>query len=893
MKKSTINKLLTASFALAFACATAAVAVPVVANANVTPITVDAVTGFTMKGASVRLHDESGVRFSATLTETDYQGLVAQYGEENLSFGTFIMPKDYVEGTITKDSFFGESSVYTWNGKTEAQGAEATDTKIMQMESQIYFDDVEFNAYRVNGSIAPVLPKNYARDFVGYCYVAAKTATGVEYTLATVENAVNERSLVYVAQLAQDVYETESEEYAATQKIINDYIASCGETPTVMYTVNKYYNDGKATETTTANANLNAKIDLSTSAERFYTVDTTQGKTSGYALIGDKLVLDVYYKTTVSLENPASWISDERSTITYDATKDVYTLTHNNATSAWHDLYISKQVVNYCLDNNIATLKAFLGCEGKAMTITAPATRTSGTGAAEAHFAITSSLRDTDLCVTFQFTSNADNVPYTVKFATEKVGTASDPSTWLKDARSEISYDATTGFYTLTHTQEIAGGHDLYVDKTAVNAWLDAGVQYVEAVLECSGKSFYRTLPNTAGDSNVMAVPLTLTRDTDVHIYFTFQNAQTGAHTNTTNDDFKVSFTVVDAFDEKDQSTWLYFTRAGKYVTYDGYAWTLNIPSANYGGYHLKFTDTAFAYLKTKGTTISNSYITISSGSYHFAGKDANASGWVNNITLAKQLSLYVSAPSLKLGIVFPNGTAYSSDRDNLSIDPATGYIVAKGIATGNHTFKISAAQITEWMNAGVTALDVTLFNKEKGVQFNFNGDDGLTGESNGVDGRSYGRLTLTEAHKTNGVTLTYYFYGAEHQIILEKIYDSTVTDKSSWLSDSNGAVSYNEVTGTWYDVAKTSGGHTITLSAEAVDALRSQGATKVTFTVKASNHTFQFTNPSLQVAWSPVSATVDIPATAGTAVTVTFYYGSNAVVNGMSMCEISISTNA
>ena len=57
------------------------------ANSDVTPITLDQLTTFTTKDvASIRTETPTGIRFATSISQTEYDGLVEQYGLENLWF---------------------------------------------------------------------------------------------------------------------------------------------------------------------------------------------------------------------------------------------------------------------------------------------------------------------------------------------------------------------------------------------------------------------------------------------------------------------------------------------------------------------------------------------------------------------------------------------------------------------------------------------------------------------------------------------------------------------------------------------------------------------------------------------------------------------------------------
>lgn len=72
-------------------------------------ITVDLIEFETKKGASVRLNDFKGLRFETEISESSYEKLVGEYGEENLSFGTIVTTPAY------------QDSLYNLTSLTEGQ----------------------------------------------------------------------------------------------------------------------------------------------------------------------------------------------------------------------------------------------------------------------------------------------------------------------------------------------------------------------------------------------------------------------------------------------------------------------------------------------------------------------------------------------------------------------------------------------------------------------------------------------------------------------------------------------------------------------------------------------------------------------------------------------------
>lgn len=305
-KQKFLLTLATSAMAVCMSAGAATLAMAEETTATVEPKTLEQISFDMIAGASVRVKvAPTGIRFSATMSESDYLGLLETY--ENVSFGTVIMPAQYqtTKGELSVANLFGADAVYTWDGKetaTEEAAEGETETKklwnILQMESEIY-EDTELTAengyttMRVNGSIASVKEQNLDLDFVGVCYIKADD----EYLLATLND--NERNIVQVAQRAMDV-ETA---YASTLNGIVDsyktYYASKndGATPKASYTVKTYLNDVEYS-TTTETCELNETPVLNAPTETTidgYTYVASRSVLSGRATIDNDLVLEYRY----------------------------------------------------------------------------------------------------------------------------------------------------------------------------------------------------------------------------------------------------------------------------------------------------------------------------------------------------------------------------------------------------------------------------------------------------------------------------------------------------------------------------------------------------------------------------------------------------------------------
>lgn len=200
------------SFVIAFTNPTAKVNAdePVVAVA-----VVDA--DFTMdNGAAVRVNgqtaDDNGLRFSAKLSPSDYNGIMLNVKNgvySDIEFGVFIMPYDYIAkyGDLTEENLFGsqqKEAVYDWATWVN-NGWQYNGNKVQIINIYNYKMVERDGDYYIDGSITKLHEENIARDFVSAGYIKYAENGVVKYEMADYveDNQRNSvRSMAYVAQKA-------------------------------------------------------------------------------------------------------------------------------------------------------------------------------------------------------------------------------------------------------------------------------------------------------------------------------------------------------------------------------------------------------------------------------------------------------------------------------------------------------------------------------------------------------------------------------------------------------------------------------------------------------------------------------------------------------------------
>ena len=310
MTKFMYKRWMTVLCVLAITCFMAILAPVFTANANTEKTLAD--INFSMvKGASMRVMETSGIRYSAVLSEEDAQWLNDNY--DTVTYGTFIMPADYEVnyGALIEETLFGKNPVYFWDGKEKT-----TETvEVLQMYGELKFDQEE-QKMMVKGSIAPVYTENLNREFVGICYAELVKGGDVDYIFATPND--NQRTVVYVGQKSIELGGLDNDEKVIVEGLINDYFeaykeANAGATPTVSYTVNQIFDDGTATNQIVvdgAELNSTVTLDLQDYAKDGYTIDQAKSIVSGTAYAQDKLVLDVYYNN-IDYAKKSTWLSSD------------------------------------------------------------------------------------------------------------------------------------------------------------------------------------------------------------------------------------------------------------------------------------------------------------------------------------------------------------------------------------------------------------------------------------------------------------------------------------------------------------------------------------------------------------------------------------------------------
>ncbi len=257
------------------------------------------------KGASIRADYQDGLRYSAALPKSAYESLVAKYGEDKISFGTFILPNYYVVnyGAPNAENCFGENPTYVWNTESCAENQHIVlhnTTKTVTPLGENYVAD----GYVIGMKNAT--RKNLNVLYSGYIYLKADNADGTSEYLFASQND-NERSMLLVACKALEAPENAeyNELLTAYLTAYKEYRASVGGTANFKYTV-KTVKGGVETSSVQGEDELFAIIDKSEDfgEEEGYVLDKAASNLVGRVYPDNSLAITAVYKSKTVLPNP-------------------------------------------------------------------------------------------------------------------------------------------------------------------------------------------------------------------------------------------------------------------------------------------------------------------------------------------------------------------------------------------------------------------------------------------------------------------------------------------------------------------------------------------------------------------------------------------------------------
>ena len=316
------------------------------------------------------------------------------------------------------------------------------------------------------------------------------------------------------------------------------------------------------------------------------------------------LVLNVYYNSTVDLDDPSTWLADAKSTITYaDGT---YTFTHNSESGVWHDIYISQKVINNLIDNNAQVLLFTAFLQGEYMSMNAPVQARDSYGALSYAITISESLRDQDYKILIGFVDigtansdgNKDNKPFAVSLHTVNAFDENDPTTWMYFNRAiKQTFDANTNKWTLNLPN--GGNSALNFTPAAVEGLKDYWAYFYVGVSTTSSFNFDGVAGNGVGTGAKHYLA--------IKSQYAFYYSGTAA----------VSFTVKKFNETVNQDVWVTIPD----FTYTGSNFTASITSS--GTRNIQFVPAVMTLFAKKYTTLKMN-VKIDTSAYAIDGTSYN-----------------------------------------------------------------------------------------------------------------------------------------------------------------------------------------------------------------------------------------------------------------------------
>ncbi len=112
------------------------------------------------KGASVRVGANAGIRFTSSISKSQYDALTQKYGEDQIKMGTLIAPKDLLNGR-----------------ELSLTSGLILETEYVNVERQVWGAKSDDTTYYFNAVLSDLQPHNYDRTFVARSYITVGSET--------------------------------------------------------------------------------------------------------------------------------------------------------------------------------------------------------------------------------------------------------------------------------------------------------------------------------------------------------------------------------------------------------------------------------------------------------------------------------------------------------------------------------------------------------------------------------------------------------------------------------------------------------------------------------------------------------------------------------------------
>ncbi len=139
-----------------------------------------------INGASIRIDEPTGLRFTGLIYKSYIDTFKAKYGEDNVIMGMLITPTDYLTDVeFTKEAL---------------DASEREGVKYLEIDALTVLEDGDY--YKINCAITNIKSENYERAFSAILYVKVVDGENVEYIYSDYDSENNSRTVADIAVAA-------------------------------------------------------------------------------------------------------------------------------------------------------------------------------------------------------------------------------------------------------------------------------------------------------------------------------------------------------------------------------------------------------------------------------------------------------------------------------------------------------------------------------------------------------------------------------------------------------------------------------------------------------------------------------------------------------------------
>ena len=155
-----------------------------------------------VRGASVRIANESGLRFRAKIGEKEYGEIVSPQAGTSAKLGMIIVPYEYLGNA----SAYSDSTIGNYQNLIQKIDLVFYDSSDSSVKNNVVrgnpdkYAGTDENYYYINGAVVDIKFDNYKLNFIGIAYIATTDGNGeTSYTFTPVTESDNARNVIYCA----------------------------------------------------------------------------------------------------------------------------------------------------------------------------------------------------------------------------------------------------------------------------------------------------------------------------------------------------------------------------------------------------------------------------------------------------------------------------------------------------------------------------------------------------------------------------------------------------------------------------------------------------------------------------------------------------------------------